>query len=190
MCHTSVTKAYVALGANLPSRYGAAHATLQAAIAALDDVTSSASSVSGLYRTPAFPAGSGPDFVNAVVGFSWTGTASELLDQTQAIEARFGRTRSKRWEARVLDLDILALGRQVLPDPETEAHWRGLSPKDAQAQAPDTLILPHPRMAERGFVLVPFMDVAPDWVHPVLGQSVRQMCAALPAAERAEIVPL
>ncbi|NBB98243.1 MAG: 2-amino-4-hydroxy-6-hydroxymethyldihydropteridine diphosphokinase, partial [Alphaproteobacteria bacterium] len=56
--------------------------------------------------------------------------------------------------------------------------------------APDRLILPHPRLHERGFVLVPLMDVAPDWRHPVLGQTVRQMHAALDPADLSEIHPV
>ncbi|MCB1408913.1 MAG: 2-amino-4-hydroxy-6-hydroxymethyldihydropteridine diphosphokinase, partial [Rhodobacteraceae bacterium] len=55
---------------------------------------------------------------------------------------------------------------------------------------PGELILPHPRLHERGFVLMPLADVAPDWVHPVLGQSVRQMLDALDPAETAEIRPI
>jgi len=63
-------------------------------------------------------------------------------------------------------------------------------PLDVQKTAtPAQLILPHPRLAERAFVLVPLMDVAPDWVHPVTARSVRQMHDALPQAARAEVVP-
>ena len=79
---------------------------------------------------------------------------------------------------------------RCLPDPQTEARWRELSPERARVETPQQLIVPHPRLAERAFVLVPLMDIAPDWVHPVLGLSVRQMCAALPAADRDQIIPI
>lgn len=190
MCHTDVTRAFIALGANLPGPYGVAEKTVRRAAAALSDVTSHAVKVSRFFRTPAFPAGSGPDFVNAAAAFDWAGTAQDLLEITQQIETRFGRTRQHRWEARVLDIDLLGLGAQVLPDWQTEQLWRALPPDRARVETPDELILPHPRLSERAFVLVPLLDVAPDWRHPVLGRTVAEMCDALTDAERAEITAL
>lgn len=91
---------------------------------------------------------------------------------------------------RTLDLDLIALGDAVLPDAATQAQWRGLDPEAQRRLAPDRLILPHPRLQDRSFVLVPLADVAPDWRHPVLGLTVREMLAARPVAERSEVVPL
>ena len=145
---------------------------------------------SRLYRTPAFPPGSGPDFVNAAVAMDWNDTPEALLALLHGVEAAFGRTRSARWEARLMDLDLIALGDRVLPDPATQSHWVALPPDRAATETPDTLILPHPRLAERSFVLVPLADVAPDWRHPVTGRSVLQMLADRPAEERAEIVAI
>jgi 2-amino-4-hydroxy-6-hydroxymethyldihydropteridine diphosphokinase len=79
------------------------------------------------------------------------------------------------------------VGDLVLPDAATQADWRALPPDLQRMRAPDALILPHPRLQDRAFVLVPLADVAPDWVHPMLGMSVREMCGRLPAAERAEV---
>ena len=91
---------------------------------------------------------------------------------------------------RTLDIDLLAMGDSVLPDAETHDRWRSL-PAEAQIRStPDQLILPHPRLQDRAFVLVPLADVAPDWVHPRTGQSVRQMLAALPQSDREAVKPL
>ena len=148
------------------------------------------SAASRLYATPAFPAGAGPDFVNAVMRIETSLTPDALLQKLHAIEAAALRKRTVRWGQRTLDLDLIAVDDLVLPDAATHAHWRDL-PLDRQMQeAPQTLILPHPRMQDRAFVLVPLMDVAPTWVHPVLGQSVSDLCAAIPAADRATVVPL
>jgi|TARA_B110000977_G_scaffold200662_1_gene292023 2-amino-4-hydroxy-6-hydroxymethyldihydropteridine diphosphokinase len=145
---------------------------------------------SPLYGTPAFPAGAGPDFVNAAIRIPTGLPAQEVLAILHQIEAEAARTRTLRWGQRTLDLDLIALGNQVCPDLPTYTHWHGLAP-DLQAQtAPDQLILPHPRVQDRSFVLVPLADVAPDWVHPVLGQSVVQMRDARLADEVRSVVRL
>ncbi|GAB5448866.1 MAG: 2-amino-4-hydroxy-6-hydroxymethyldihydropteridine diphosphokinase [Gymnodinialimonas sp.] len=146
--------------------------------------------MSRLFHTPAFPPGSGPQFVNAAVRIEWRGSAGELLAQLHEIEEEFGRTRAHRWEARVMDLDLIGLGDAILPDAATRANWANLPPERAAQVVPDQLILPHPRLEERGFVLVPLADVAPEWVDPATGLSVAQMLAARPKAELAEIRPV
>lgn len=147
---------------------------------------------SGLFRTPCFPAGAGPDYVNAaaLVTLHHTRTPEEVLVDLHAIEARFGRERHARWAARTLDIDLLAMGEVVLPTPQIHQQWRDLPPAEQQRQTPDQLILPHPRLQDRAFVLVPLADVAADWRHPILGRSVEEMLAALPAEDRAEVVRL
>lgn len=190
MCHTVITGVLIALGANLPGPYGNAETSVRAAEKQLVDMSAGAFCLSRLFRTPAFPTGSGPDFVNAAAMMEWGGAPKELLDRLQEIETALGRTRQARWEARVIDIDILAMGDLIWPDPETEARWRALPPEAAQTETPEGLILPHPRLAERAFVLGPLMDVAPNWVHPVLGRSVTELWKALPAAEKASISPI
>jgi 2-amino-4-hydroxy-6-hydroxymethyldihydropteridine diphosphokinase len=145
---------------------------------------------SRLWRTPAFPPGAGPDFVNAAAVFDWAGGAGSLLALLHEIEDAHGRRRSARWEARVMDLDLIALGRDILPDPETQGRWAALGPEDAAREMPRGLILPHPRLAERGFVLAPLNDVAPDWRHPVSGLTVAEMLRALPASAMEGVAPL
>ena len=88
-----------------------------------------------------------------------------------------------RWAPRVCDLDLIAVGDLVLPDRATLARWMALDLGQAQTVAPPRLVLPHPRMHERGFVLAPLADIAPGWRHPATGRPVAQTPAALPAED-------
>ncbi len=137
-----------------------------------------------------FPPGAGPDYVNAAAVVESDLDAHELLERLHMVEAEFGRARAQRWGMRTLDIDLIAGGDRVLPDLRTFAAWRDLD-LDTQMQAtPDKLILPHPRMHERAFVLVPVNDVAPDWKHPILGQTTAELLATLPQSARKEVRPL
>lgn len=182
--------ALVALGSNQAADWGDPASCLTEAIARISPLAAGNLRISPFYRTPAFPAGAGPDFVNAAIAFSCTRPAEDLLAALHQIEAAAGRLRTIRWGQRVLDLDLIALGAQVCPDAQGQAHWRNLAPEAQQISAPPSLILPHPRMQDRGFVLIPLADIAPDWRHPLLNTTVAQMAAALPDSDRANIVPI
>jgi len=134
--------AYVALGANL----GDAQATVLQAMAGLSDLPGTrVLSTSPLYRTAPFEA-TGPDFVNAVAAVVTRLSAPALLSALQGMEAGQGRLRPFKNAPRTLDLDILLYGSGTIDSP--------------------TLKVPHPRMAERAFVLVPLFDIAPELVSP------------------------
>jgi 2-amino-4-hydroxy-6-hydroxymethyldihydropteridine diphosphokinase len=150
------------IGANLPGPDGASPlAACRAAAAALDAIPGLR--LIGLSRwflsAPVPPSGQ-PDYVNGVARLRGGAEPAALLAALQAIEARAGRRRGEPNAARTLDLDILAMGAlcRATPDP----------------------VLPHPRMHLRVFVLAPLLDVAPDWVHPVLHRSAAALLAALP----------
>lgn len=146
--------------------------------------------VSRFFQTPAFPVGAGPDYINAVVAGEWAGTADGLLQALHRIENVYDRQRTTRWGARTLDLDLLTLGQKVLPSHQSVTQWVRLSPTCQANQTPDRLILPHPRMQDRAFVLVPMRDVEPDWQHPLTGATVTEMVDALAPQDVAAITPL
>lgn len=166
----------IAFGANLPGRDGCSplETCRQAvmAVAALPGLRLQA--VSRFYATAPVPVSDQPSYINGVMRLSGKADPAWLLAEILAIEAHFGRTRSVANAARSLDLDLIAMDDLIreppLPDP----------------------ILPHPRAHERSFVLVPLIDVAPDWRHPVLGLTPADLLAKLPdqALELAETQPL
>ncbi|WP_236016540.1 2-amino-4-hydroxy-6-hydroxymethyldihydropteridine diphosphokinase [Salipiger abyssi] len=180
----------IALGANLPSPAGGPADTLRAALASLPEHGLRLTRQSRFYATPCFPEGAGPDYVNACAVLDGPDDPAQVLAALHAIEAEHGRARLQRWGSRSLDLDFLAMGDRVLPDATSQAAWRALTPGEQRTRTPDRLILPHPRLQDRAFVLVPLCDVAPDWRHPLLGQSVRALCGALPETDRAAVRPL
>ena len=115
---------------------------------------------SAWYRTAPVPRSEQPDFINGVVLLTGGIEPATLLARLHAIEAEAGRVRSVPNAARVLDLDLLAAGGRVIDSPG--------------------LVLPHPRLAERAFVLYPLCDVAPGWRHPILGRTALELRDALP----------
>jgi len=152
----------IALGANVPSPAGQPADTLLAALRELAQRGITVKKQSGFYRNPAWPNPSDPPFVNAVARIRTDLPPEELLSVLHDIEAKFGRTRHTPNAPRTLDLDLLDYGGSV----------QGGPPK-----------LPHPRLQDRAFVLVPLQDVAPDWQHPVSGQSPAELIAALPPSQ-------
>lgn len=155
-----MTQVYIALGANLSNP----KETFSLAAHSLGEAGIRVEAVSGLWQSPAWPAGSGqPDYINACAKLSYAGSALDLLALLQGIEAQYGRVRGARNAARTLDLDILDFGGEVVNMPNLE--------------------LPHPRMLTRGFVLFPLAEIAPDWSDPVSAIAISDWIARLPLAD-------
>jgi len=153
----------VALGSNLPSsRSASSETTLRMATELLGQCGFSIRARSRIYASPPWPPSGQPWFRNAVVAAESLLPAGEAMARLHRVEAFFGRRRSVPNAARPLDLDLIDLDGRVTAD-------RG-SP-----------ILPHPRMCERAFVLLPLRDVLPDWRHPARGEALADLIAALPA---------
>lgn len=151
----------IALGANLPAEgFKTPKATLEAALAALAELPLRVTGRSRWYRSRPVPPSGQPDFINAAAALDTTLSPQELLAGLHGVEARFGRRRSQQNAARTLDLDLLAYGERIIAEP-------------------GGLQLPHPRLQDRGFVLLPLLDIAPGWCHPVSGESLEAMLARL-----------
>ena len=157
----------IALGGNL----GDSQRILSEAIAVIDQsLDISVTARSPFYRTaPVGPPQ--PDYINACVLARTSLSPMALLHQLLSIENQFGRVRQERWGARSLDLDLLFYGDRTL-------DILGLT-------------IPHPRLHERSFVLVPLMDIAPNWQHPIFNQTTEQLLAQLSVAgvERLTLQP-
>lgn len=185
--HGNDTKVLVALGGNVTSSFGSPRETLLKALEKLQIESFRFSIQSGIFSTPCFPPGSGPDFVNAVAMYVTSLSAGAVLAHLHAVEKQFGRDRKARWAPRTLDLDLLFYGDAIHPDAATVQHWIDLPPERQTREVPPELLVPHPRIQDRAFVLVPLAEIAPEMCHPLTGRTVRQMLADLPADDIAEI---
>ena len=158
------TMILIGLGANLPSeKFGAPMKTLEAALEELESRGVRVVKRSRWYSSAALPISDQPRYLNAVVSVETRLSPNALLELLHIIERDFGRHRTVANAAREIDLDLLAYGdvirSKILP------------------------ILPHPRLADRAFVLRPICDIDPDWRHPLSGQSAVQLVAAVDEAD-------
>ncbi|MGH7111162.1 MAG: 2-amino-4-hydroxy-6-hydroxymethyldihydropteridine diphosphokinase [Stellaceae bacterium] len=155
----------IGTGSNLASpRFGPPRKIVAAALDALAGEGVRICARSHWYESAPVPPADQPWFVNGVAALATTLGAPALLALMQRLEARFGRVRGARNAARVLDLDLLDHDGEMVETP--------------------FLTLPHPRLGERRFVLVPLAEIAPSWRHPRSGLSARELLARLSAGEQ------
>ena len=160
----------IGIGGNLESaRFGPPRDTLSAALTALKEKRVRILTRSGWYRTEPVPRSDQSWFINGVVSLATELGAQDLLLVLQATERQFGRIRGEPNAPRILDLDILDYHGEVMDTP--------------------SLVLPHPRLHERRFALMPIAEIAPDWQHPILGLTAAQLLARLSSAQQIERNP-
>jgi 2-amino-4-hydroxy-6-hydroxymethyldihydropteridine diphosphokinase len=162
----------ISLGANVSGRWGTPTATLCRSLHVLQQNKVSIIARSRIYRTPPHPgAGLMPEFYNLTIMTRTNHSIGGLLRLFKIIERMAGRQVRSRWSARPLDLDLIDYGGRVI-------NWPMLN------RLGGPLVLPHPLMHLRGFVLVPLAEIAPHWRHPVLGLAAGALLRRHPGLRR------
>ncbi len=159
----------VALGSNLAGGYRSSRDLLEAAVARFSDSGLAVTRRSRWWRSAAWPDGTAPDYLNGVVLVETDRSPREVMSALLAIEGEFGRLRTAANAPRTLDLDLIAHGREVLDEPD--------------------LTVPHPRAAERLFVMGPLAELAPAWTHPVIRLSAAELAVRASVGTEAAPVP-
>ena len=152
---------FIGIGSNLPSdMYGVPQANCEGAVGILEERGLAVTGRGRWYESAPVPVSDQPWFVNGVVTVVTDLSPQALLDLLHDVEYAFGRVRRARNEARILDLDLIAYDELVIEDRQGA-------------------VVPHPRLHQRAFVLLPMRELEPDWVHPVLKTSIGELVSAL-----------
>lgn len=149
------TRVFLGLGSNLEDRKNALNTAIKRLHEHIDDLT-----ISDFFETDPVGITDQPKFLNAACSGETELNPRDLLDFILAIEKEIGRVRTIKWGPRVIDIDILFYGDRIIREPD--------------------LTIPHPFIAERGFVLLPLSQIAGDFLHPVLQKTVSDLLRKLP----------
>ena len=148
----------LALGGNLAGDYPSLEALLEAALSSFPRAGLRVVRRSGWWRSAAWPDPRQPAYLNGIAIVETTLSPREVLAAIHALEGQFGRKRGLANAPRTLDIDLIAYGRRVIDEPG--------------------LTLPHPRAAERRFVMGPLAEIAPDWAHPTRGETAASLATS------------
>ena len=163
-------KYYIALGSNLETENMDRLEILNKALEYFPMFSISLIKVSSFWESKSYPDKNQPNFINAVSEVQSILNPHQTLCSLKKIEIILGRKINSRWGNRVIDLDILAAGSLILPNLRIFNKWLKMPLQHQIQNQPKQLILPHPRIQDRLFVLKPLSEIDPSWIHPVLNK--------------------
>ena len=161
---------YLNIGSNLPSKDGGRESNILKAINHLKKLRLNLIKTSSFYETPSYPNNSDPKFINLCVKLESKLKASELLDEIKKIEKKLGRIRIKKNEPRTCDIDIIDFNGEIIKA--------------------DKLVVPHPRLHLRNFVIYPLKEIEPNWFHPIFNKNIDSFFQELDKNSHNEITRL
>ena len=148
----------LAIGSNLPSKFGNRFKNIELVIKNLEEKDIEVINKSSFYETPSYPDKNNPKFINVVIEVKTKLSPVKLASNLILIEKIYGRTRNKKNDPRTCDIDIIDYDKKIV-----------------KSTINQNLIIPHPKMHKRNFVLVPLFDVSKTWIHPVKKTSIKEL---------------
>jgi len=185
-----VTKCLISCGANISGPLGKPSETLKIVLEELRKRNLEVVRKSKLYSSLAFPDPKEPKYLNRCLELKVDFKAVDVLKLLKQIENKMGRLEGSRWGSRSCDLDLLSFANQISPSTKVFDYWYKMPLEKQIVTKPNILLLPHPRLQDRAFVLKPLMEFAADWIHPVLNVSVKEMFNSLSKDDQDSVKPI